>query len=440
MEGFKWLYPGLGVKRWLGLMILGILVISVGMTLLLDTAILGKIESRLVLLLTRYSGGHQWLVGVTLILLGVILLGLGMRYALRSLVEVLSPQNSSNLADVVYRTRSLQKGPRIVVVGGGTGLSALLRGLKYYSSNVTAIVTVADDGGSSGRIREELGILPPGDIRNTLVALADTEPLMETLFQYRFDWGEGLAGHSFGNLFIAAMTDITGDFEEAIRAFSKVLAVRGRVIPSTLDTVKLKATYTDESITVGESHIPQLGKKIRRVELEPNPVYALPDALEAIKQADVIVFGPGSLYTSIIPNILVEPLVDAFATTDALRVYVCNVMTQPGETDGMSAADHLEALLAHAKNRPIIDYAIVNNAKVSPTQAQKYQEQNAFPVRADVERLRRMGIKVLDAPLLDETNLVRHDPDLLARTVIDLADHHGHRPRPSRRIKDVRRR
>ena len=283
----------------------------------------------------------------------------------------------------------MQKGPHIVTIGVERVFLQCL-GSKEYSSNITAIVTVADDGGSSGRIREELGILPPGDIRNTLIALADTEPLMEKLFQYRFSWGDGLTGHSFGNLFIAAMTDITGDFEMSIKEFSKVLAVRGRVIPSTLETVQLRALYTDGTEVVGESSIPIPNKKIDRIYMEPERAQALPDALDAIANADIIVLGPGSLYTSVIPNLLVEPIVQALRDSSALRLYICNVMTQPGETDGMSASEHVKALLKHADNQTILDYVLVNRAHISPTQAEKYRREGAYPVEPDTANLEKL--------------------------------------------------
>jgi len=247
---------------------------------------------------------------------------------------------------------------------------------------------------------------------------------MEKLFQYRFSWGKGLEGHSFGNLFIAAMADITGDFEESIREFSKVLAVRGKVVPSTLQTVKLRAHYNDGSEIVGESQIPQPGKEIERVCLEPAEVFAVPEAIEAIHNADIVVLGPGSLYTSIIPNVLVSPIADTLVSSAALKVYVCNVMTQPGETDNMSASDHAKAIIEHCDGKRVIDHVIMNNARISPLQSQKYREQNAYPIQADRERLHRMGLRVTTTPLLDEQDLVRHDSEKLAREIMRLCLEH----------------
>jgi len=417
----KWLYPGMRVKRWVVLLLLGVLAIDTGTVVMLNSPVFSLWERKIL------AWAAEWPVnpvvsGVVLILLGLVGVALGVRNVVSSVVEAVRPSAAPDLVEHVYKTRNLQKGLHIVGIGGGTGLSTMLRGLKEYTSNITAVVTVADDGGSSGRIRDDLGILPPGDIRNTLVALADTEPLMETLFQYRFSWGEGLAGHSFGNLFIAAMTDITGDFEEGIRAFSKVLAVRGKVLPSTLESVRLGAIYTDGSTVLGESCIPEQGKKIKRVFLEPKTAQALPEALEAIRHADVVVLGPGSLYTSIIPNLLVEGLAQAIAETQALRIYVCNVMTQPGETDGYSASDHVKALLAHLGPPSVLDYVLVNKAAVSSGQAKKYAAQGAYPVRADTAAIERLGIKVHTADVLDQQDLVRHSSLRLAEEIIRLAE------------------
>ncbi|HHX02454.1 MAG TPA: uridine diphosphate-N-acetylglucosamine-binding protein YvcK [Firmicutes bacterium] len=419
MKGrYRWLIPGMGVKRWIALMILGVLLFALGI-IIWDFHISSPAEAKLLRLLNHYVNNVA-VAAAVLVVMGIGLGCLGIRNLIRSIIEVVSPDEVEDLAEVVYRRRSLERGPRIVVIGGGTGLSTLLRGLKAYSSNVTAIVTVADDGGSSGRIREELGILPPGDVRNTLVALADTEPLMEQLFQYRFSWGEGLTGHSFGNLFIAAMTDITGDFETAIRQFSKVLAVRGIVLPSTLTKVKLKAKYTDGTEVIGESKIPEAQKKIEAISLVPRNAEPLPEALEAIENADLIVLGPGSLYTSVIPNLLVNKICTALAESAALKVYVCNVMTQPGETDQMSASDHIKAIIKHADGRKIFDYALINNQRLTAAQARKYSSENAYPVKPDVNQVKKYDVNPIMAPLLDQGDLVRHDSQALAQALIKL--------------------
>lgn len=424
MQKFKWLYPGMRVKRWLAILVLGVFAIATGLIVLLNGPVFSVYEEKLLTLIEAWKP-PPLLVGVLFIVLGALLLAVGIRNVIRSVVGAIHPADVPNLVEHVYKSRNLQKGLHIVTIGGGTGLATMLRGLKEHSSNVTAIVTVADDGGSSGRIRDDLGILPPGDIRNTLVALADTEPLMEELFQYRFDWGEGLKGHSFGNLFIAAMTDITGDFEESIRAFSKVLAVRGRVLPSTLESVRLGALYEDGSTMMGESCLPQKNKKIAKVFLDPAHAQALPDAIQAILQADVVVVGPGSLYTSIIPNLLIPGLAQALEETSALRIYVCNVMTQPGETDGYTASDHVNALLAHVGDKKILDYVFVNQAMISLAQSKTYAQKGAHPVRVDRARLEKLGIRVHHSDLLDRMDLVRHDSERLATEIMLLASAHS---------------
>lgn len=420
MEHWKWLMPGMRIKRWIALIILGALLFSLGITIILNTKFLSVIEKKILALTSEVLPGKNWLFGIAIIGLGIYFIFIGMKYIIRTIVETLSPTKVDNLINTIYRKRSLEKGPHIVVIGGGTGLSCLLRGLKLYSSNITAIVTVADDGGSSGKIRDELGILPPGDIRNTLVALADTEPLMERLFQYRFSWGEGLSGHSFGNLFIAAMTDITGDFETAIHQFGKVLAVGGIVLPSTLEAVRLKAVYTDGSEIIGESQIPKQGKSIEQISLVPQYIDPLPEALKAIAAADLIVLGPGSLYTSIIPNLLVNKISDALVSSQALKVYVCNVMTQPGETDNMSASAHIKAIFKHTDQQKIFDYVLLNNERLTGLQARKYSAQNSYPIKLDIEQVKQLGVTPVCAPLLDRSELVRHDSAGLARELIKL--------------------
>lgn len=332
-------------------------------------------------------------------------------------------------------------GPKIAAIGGGTGLSTLLRGIKEYTENLTAIVTVADDGGSSGRLRKEMGILPPGDIRNCLVALADAEPLMQRLFQYRFGENDPpeLAGHSFGNLFIAAMCSITGDFEVAVKESSRVLAVRGRVLPSTLDDVVLCAELDDGSVVRGESFIPRCGRAIRRVFLEPADAKALSEAVEAIEDADMIILGPGSLFTSVIPNLLVRGITEAIRESPATKAYVCNVMTQPGETDGYTASDHVRAILEHVGDG-VIDYVIVNQGEVPRSLQERYRMEGSFPVVPDVERLSSLGIEFIGGDFVSENNLARHDPAKLARSVMELSRKRpGTRGRAPKQIQDARR-
>lgn len=308
--------------------------------------------------------------------------------------------------------------PKIVCIGGGTGLPSLLRGLKKYTCNLTAIVTVADDGGSSGIIRDELKILPPGDIRNCLLALADTEPLMKDLFQYRFTEGS-FKGHTFGNIFLAAMTEVMGDFELAIKESSKVLAVRGRVLPSTLNDVVLEAEYSDGGITCGESNIPQIGRKIKRIRIRPEDAKPLDEALEALEKADAIILGPGSLYTSVIPNLLVKDMVKSISGSKAKKIYVVNVMTQPGETTAYSAYDHVSAIIEHSCVG-ILEYVVVNTGKVPEELLYRYRADGAGPVICDSEKIRKIGYNVVEADILNYTDVVRHSPGKLAKVIMDI--------------------
>jgi len=398
---FKWLYPGMRVKRWLTEAIAGVLLFGIGAALL---PIEGGISLRLISLI--------------MVVLGLLFLALGMTGIVRSLLEVVAP-DQQDLVELVFQRRHLERGPKTVVIGGGTGLSTLLQGLKQYTTNLTAIVTVADDGGSSGRLREEFGMIPPGDIRNCLVALADTQPLMQRLFQYRFAEESALRGHNFGNLFITAMTKITGDFERAVQASSQVLAVRGRVVPSTNMKVRLAAEHEDGTVSQGESRISQVRSPIRRLYLDPSLCPPTESALEAIRNANAIVLGPGSLYTSILPNLLVKGMVDAIVRSNALKIYLCNVMTQPHETTGYQASDHLRALIAHT-NPGIVQVVMVNTRSVPPDLLDRYRQEDAHPVEPDVERIREMGYQVVAEDIMNADDYVRHDPDKVSRLVIQL--------------------
>lgn len=311
--------------------------------------------------------------------------------------------------------------PRIVVIGGGTGLSVMLRGLKEKPLDITAIVTVADDGGSSGILRSELQMPPPGDIRNVLIALADVEPLLSDMLQYRFNSGTGLAGHSLGNLMLAAMTDISGDFVSGVRMLSKVLAVRGRVLPAAGEAIVLKAETVDGTIITGESSIPKAGKAIKRVFIEPPDVEPLEEAVEAIKQADAILIGPGSLYTSIIPNLLVPKLAESIVDSNAVKMFVCNVMTQPGETDNYSVSDHLAAVHAHIGHH-LFDYVIVNDGEIPEQVQMKYAERGAKAVHLDLEEVKRRGYEVIADKLVLFRTYLRHDAVRLSHHIYQLVE------------------
>lgn len=321
-------------------------------------------------------------------------------------------------------------GVRVVAIGGGTGLSMLLRGLKHFVArrrqeserhpigDLAAIVTVTDDGGSSGRLRREYRVLPPGDIRNCMVALSQDEALLGRLFQYRFHAGRGLRGHSFGNLFLTALSHVTGDFAEAVRVSGEVLAIRGRIFPTTLENVSLEAMMKDGKIVLGETRIAKSGKTIRRLSLRPRHVRPLPEVLEAIRQADLILIGPGSLYTSILPNLLVSGVAEAIEKSAATRVFIANLMTQPGETDGFSLADHVRVIYGHTR-RKLIDWVVASNQQISPEVARRYSRRGAEPVRVDIPNLQRLGVRCLLDNLLEEYGVVRHDAARLSRLLIE---------------------
>lgn len=402
LRAIKWLYPGMRVKRWLILFAFAVMLTTFGM-------------ARFLIEVSFFNRA----ICILAIILGVFLGILGLRNILGSFITVFLPQGEKELVDIIYRKRYLEKGPRIVAIGGGTGLAVLLQGLKEYTSNTSAIVTVADDGGSSGRLRQEFDILPPGDIRNCLVALADAPSLMQDLFQFRFDSSSELSGHSFGNLFITVMTKLTGDFEKAVKESSKVLAIRGQVIPSTLNNVSLVARYKDGSTIEGEAAIPQKKLPIARVFLKPQEASATPEALKAIAEAQVIIIGPGSLYTSVIPNLLIKDLTDAIAASSALKVYICNVMTQAGETEGYSAFDHINAIIEHSSPK-IIDSCIVNSAKIPKELLEKYSFENSYPVNVDLQKIRQAGYRVIEDDIVNVKDYVRHDSAKLARIVIGL--------------------
>ena len=398
---FKWLYPGMRVKRWVLLCCFGIILCSVGFVLTITEI--------------------QKTSGSLVVLLGAGIVAVSIRKIVKSVVTVLLPQRESELVNIMYQKRYLERGPRIVVIGGGSGLSVLLHGLKEFTSNITAVVTVADDGGSSGRLRTQFNIPPPGDIRNCLVALADAEPMMSDLFQFRFQDGGGeFEGHNFGNLFILAMLKVNGgDFEKAIKESSKILAIRGRVVPSTLKRVSLVAQHQDGTRTEGESNITKVKSRIERLYLKPEHCGATEDALTAIREADAIVIGPGSLYTSVLPNLLIEDLADALAESPAPKIYICNAMTQPHETDGLTAFDHVNAIVEHARPE-VLSHVIVNNGTIPQAVLKKYAKEEAFPVDADAARIRQLGYTVIEANIINSSDMIRHNPRRVCKLVIDM--------------------
>ena len=503
----KWLYPNMHVKRWIALGFIGFLAFMAGMGVIIQAH--EGLDKPLAVRFADWLIHHAHIgvmrpghMGVLLTVIGASLCLIALAKLIESLTSVLDPEMvPGGLVDIVYQRRKLTQGRRIVVIGGGTGLSTMLRGLKRYSANITAIVTVADDGGSSGKLQKQLHILPPGDIRNCLVALADAEPQMTELFQYRFrnsvkpeegnrreeekkrrkedretefgnrktedsrlpilnsqlstvrdvllpeqgnglrahvdaednqppitnyqpptSMGEGLRDHAFGNLLIAAMCAINdGDFERGVRETSRVLNIRGQVLPTTVDDVKLRGEMEDGSFVDGETNIAHSPLKIKRVTLVPEDACPLQSVLDAIAKADVIVMGPGSVYTSVIPNLLVRGVPEAIRRSKAKKVYVCNVMTQPGETDGFSASDHVRAIERHAGCR-IFNHVLVNTQQPDITLLEKYRKTGAILVEADLDRLKSDGYRPLPGNYINETDVVRHDAGLLAKAIMRLME------------------
>jgi uncharacterized cofD-like protein len=418
----KLLYPGMHIKRWILLIMVGITLMSLG---------IGYIMVQFY----RTTPFPEWVGFVTLqfidrpvrgglfIVVGAVLSAGAILQLNRSLLAPFLTTGRENIFDIIRQHRYRQRGPKIVAIGGGTGLSTLLRGLKEYTGNLTAIVTVADDGGSSGRLRQELGILPPGDFRQCLVALADVEPLMTRLFQYRFAEGQALEGHSFGNLFIAAMTAITGNFERAIRESSRVLAVRGQILPSTLDNLTLCAEFDDDATVTGESAIPKEHKRIRRLFLQPSRPAAYPEAIRAILEADLIVIGPGSVFTSVLPNLLVEDISRSIRSSRAVKVYVCNVASEHGETDGFYVMDYIRAFEGHV-GPGIFQYVLVNN------NVQVAMKGSTELVTA-TEELAGSGYTLVLADVIDADEPRRHHPKKLAKGILRLYYDRDHFVQPS---------
>ncbi|MFW6438026.1 MAG: gluconeogenesis factor YvcK family protein [Armatimonadota bacterium] len=414
---FGWLHPGLKVKRWLLLLTVGLAAVSVGTLLIANLMVFDLIGS---------IGGprRSTVVGIIAVAVGLGAVALSLRQLVRSVACALHPDAKHRLVDLMLSQRRLQVGPRVVAIGGGTGLSTLLRGLKGYTTNITAIATVADDGGSSGRLRTDMNVPAPGDIRNCLVALADSEPLMTELLQYRFNGQTGgLGGHSFGNLLIAALTDITGDFEQAVRETSRVLAIRGRVLPPTVDRVTLCAKMTDGDVVRGESAITAAGRQIDYVYMDPSDPCATQEARGAIAEAELIVIGPGSTFTSVIPNFLVPAISDEVQAANATKVFICNIMTQPGETTGFSAADHVRAIKRHTGELPF-DYVLLNSGTVDEWVLEKYRATGADFVDPDYTEVARLGVIPVRADVVSVSpdGWVRHDPQAVADRIMELLE------------------
>ena len=418
MNFFDWMKPGLNIKRWIFIAIVG---------LVLMIASIGRI--------IYYGMENEFyaIVYIAVSAVGALLIVVSIRCGIRSMLAIVSggmsngKSKQSALRNLFYEQKFLVRGPRIVAIGGGTGLSTMLRGLKEYTSNITAIVTVADDGGGSGVLRETMGILPPGDIRNCLVGLAHTEPVMEDLMQYRFKEGQ-LKGQSFGNLFIAAMNDISSSFEEAIKKMSDVLAVKGKVYPVTLSNVTLCAELENNMVVKGESTVGKAsikeGSPIKRVYLEPENPNPFEDALYAIDNADCIIIGPGSLYTSILPNLVIKDVTDRVRASKAIKIYISNIMTQPGETDGYKLSDHINAIERHC-GEGMIDFIIANNGNIEKEYYEKYKQDGQDIVGVDRKNISK-EISIIQDDLVDIRNgLLRHDHKRLAHVIMKLTLKYG---------------
>ena len=421
----RWLQPGLVVQRWVLTSGLGLLMALVGGAVWADLKpIYWILETLSWLLGTLTTVLPREFTGPILLLVGVALVLWGQSRSFGSIQQALAPDKDTVLIDALQAQSRLNRGPNIVAIGGGTGLSTLLSGLKRYSSHITAVVTVADDGGSSGVLRRELGVLPPGDIRNCLAALSTEEPLLTRLFQYRFSAGGGLEGHSFGNLFLSALTAITGNLETAITASSRVLAVQGQVVPATNVDVRLWAELENGQRIEGESNIGHAPSPIVRLGCIPERPPALPRALEAIANADLIVLGPGSLYTSLLPNLLVPEIVSAIQRSRAPRLYICNLMTQPGETDGLDVRGHLRAIEAQLASlglsQRLFSAVLAQDDLANSALIKFYQARGAEPVLCDAKGLRKDGYDVTQAPLQGArpTSTLRHDSRSLALAVM----------------------
>ncbi|HTI29099.1 MAG TPA: gluconeogenesis factor YvcK family protein [Methylomirabilota bacterium] len=424
----RWLYPGMHLKRWLLVLFFGITVLGLGAAIFIVDWYRRLPNDSFILVLTG-AGLDRPIRAVLVALGGILLTSVGVWGLMRSIVSPFVTRGDSVL-EVLYTKRYLARGPRIVAIGGGTGLSTLLRGLKGYSANITAIVTMADDGGSSGRLRQQLGIAPPGDIRNCIAALADAEPLMTQLMQYRFPPGSGLDDHAFGNLFIAAMTAVTGDFDEAVRESNRVLAVRGQVLPATSVPLTLEATLESGRHLRGQASISSASEPIATVSIQPPDVRANPEAIERILEADLVVVGPGSLYSSVLPNLLISDIRDAVGAANGIRAYVCNVATQPGETGFYSAGQHLEALIEHVGDG-LFDYVLLNDNH----DARRPEGWLGQPVQVDVRRLESFEVTIVEEDLVDVNNAHHHDPAKLAAALMRIQQQdRAERPRQRRTV------
>lgn len=429
-----------GLKRWIGTVILLLMLLIYSVLWLLDVHPIERIFGFIHEVVSDAANAlPKRILQITLIITAVVSLVFAIMRMTRMILGAYLPEDREALPDVLYRKRHLDRGPRVVVIGGGTGLSNLLRGLKRFTNNITAIVTVADDGGSSGRLRNELGVLPPGDIRNCITALADEEKLVTELFHYRFEHGEGLEGHNFGNLFLTALYAITkGDMIQAVRTASRVLNSCGQVLPSTLDNITLVAEMDDGTLVRGESLISHTDARIKRVVSDPPKPAATAEAVDAILAAELIVLGPGSLYTSIVPNLLVPGISAAVRQSTAAKIYVCNVLTQPGETTGFTVGDHVEALMLNSSTPTgegyrLMDTVLVSDVSTTSPDRLSILPDGAAPVRFDAEKVKSLNVGAIAKGLVSDAAISHHDSVKLARVIMMWFFRHRTKRKPTKK-------
>ncbi|MBI4150197.1 YvcK family protein [Candidatus Woesearchaeota archaeon] len=429
----KLLLPGLRFKRWILLTLVGFLALAIFFVLAFGDELLllfQIIDIQLAKIFNLEPGAItiKLIIEILLFIGGLVFVVIGLKRIGSFFIDTLMPEKKGKIAHLLYKSAQLKQAPNIVTVGGGTGLFSLLTGLKRYTNNISSIVTMSDMGSrthtSTGRLRADFDMLPPGDVRQCLVALSDSGQLMSDVLQYRFKEGTGLKGHAFGNILLTVLTKVTGSFEKAMAAAHHILAIRGKVIPVTLDNVHLCARLENGKIVKREHHVEEskrkYGTEIKELFLEPR-AHATKEAIKALKEADLIVLGPGSLYTSIIPNLLVDGIPEAIRASKAKKVYICNVMTQPGETDDYTASDHMSKIV-HYLGENVLDGIIVNTARAPEHLYKKYKKEGARRVKFDEYDMKRFNAKIVKADLMTTKNLLRHDPEKLAKTILRLCE------------------
>ncbi|NQU74513.1 MAG: uridine diphosphate-N-acetylglucosamine-binding protein YvcK [Candidatus Omnitrophica bacterium] len=403
MKLLKWFYPGMKIKRWIALTVFGTTMLSMGFVIIISE-----------------EQGQASLGTSIVIIIGIIALITGVKRIINSLITIFLPEREKDLVDIVYKKRQLEKGPRIVAIGGGVGFTTVLRGLKEYTNNITAVVTVIDEGRVSSRMQAQSDIPPPAGVRESLIALADAELVVGNLFHYRFKKGTELWGYNFGDLFLTAMSGVMGDFDRAVKESSRVLAIRGQVALSTLAKVSLIAHHADGAETIGKENILNSTNPIKRVYLRPQSAKATQEVVSALLKAEAIVFCPGSLYTELMPALLVGGVKEELLNSKAVKIYIANIMTKSGETDNYKTSDHLKGIAEHV-GQNLVNYCIVNRNRISAEQVKRYEQEGAEVVPVDKEGLTKFGCKVIEESIIDKTSgPVRHNPLKLAEIILNL--------------------